>query len=114
MSTKCKSIICSIFAVIILAVLVFTMWYIFQPKTLIDTDTLRVICDGTKTTVYDLIDEKEYNFKTIRVKRSDGVSEPYSAIFTDTISIDIMPHGKLKITDKTAEKVYTIQRKFSS
>ena len=85
-----------------------------EPKTLIHTDTLQVIRDGTKTTVYDLVDEKEYNFKTIRVKRSDGVSEPYTAIFTDTISIDIMPHGKLKITDKTAEKVYTIQRKFSS
>ena len=82
---------------------------LLQPKTLIDTDSLKVVREGSKTTVSDLIGDEQYNFKTVRVKRSEDVSDPYTAISTDTISIDILSHGVLKITDKTVEKVYIIK-----
>lgn len=107
--TNCKAILCGSLAIILLSALVFSVWYLLQPKTLIDTDSLKVVREGSKTTVSDLIGDEQCNFKTVRVKRSEGVSEPATAISTDTISIDILPHGVLKITDKTVEKVYIIK-----
>ena len=107
--TKYKAILCGVLAIILLSAFVFGVWYLHQPKTLIDTDSLKVVREGAKTTVYDIVGDEQYTFKTVRVKRSEGVSVPSTAISTDTISIDILPQGVLKITDKTVEKVYIIK-----
>lgn len=108
--TNCKAILCGSLAIILLSALVFGVWYLLQPKTLIDTDSLKVVREGAKTTVSDLIGDEQYNFKTVRVKRSDGVVEAYTAVDTDTIKIEVLPSATLRIYDKSAEKVITIRR----
>ena len=45
-----------------------------------------------------------------RFLTKEGVTESHTAIGTATISIDTIPHGGLKIIDKTAEKVYIVRR----
>ena len=82
-----------------------------EPKILYQSDSVTITREGKKTVVYDLLADKEYNYITKRVQRSEGVLEPYTTVDTDTLSIDILPHGKLKIIDKTAKKVYIIKRK---
>ena len=75
--------------VLIVAAVALGIWYLFQPQVLINTATLSVV----------------------RVRRSEGVTESHRAVDTATISIDIVPHGGLKIIDKTAGKVYIVKRK---
>ena len=87
------------------------VWYLAQPQTLVDTDTLLVVRDGSIITVHDLVADEVYTFRVVRVRRSGSVPEPHRAIDTATISIDIVPHGGLKITDKTAGMVYIVKRK---
>ena len=97
--------------VLIVAAVAFGIWYLFQPQVLIDTATLSVVRDGSTITVYDLVADEVYTFRVVRVRRSEGVPEPHRAIDTATISIDTIPHGGLKITDKTAGTVYIVKRK---
>ena len=96
--------------VLIVAAVAF-VWYILQPQVLIDTDTLSVVRDGSTITVHDLVADEVHTFKIVRVRRSEGVPEPHRAIDTATISIDTIPHGGLKITDKAAGMVYIVKRK---
>lgn len=104
-----------IFCVVVVAALILAfaggLWYLQQPKTVIDTDTLLVTREGAITTVCDLVGDEQYHFRTVRVRRTDSPTEPHRAITTNTIEIEILPHGILKITDKTAGKVYEIGRK---
>ena len=86
------------------------VWYILKPQTLIDTDTLSVVRDGSTITVHDIVADEVHTFKIVRVRRSEGVTEPHRAVDTDTLTIDTIPHGGLKITNKTAEKVYIVRR----
>ena len=65
---------------------------------------------GNKTAVYDLLANKEYSFRSVRVKRSESVSVPYKSIDTDTINIETMPSG-FRIYDKTADKIIYISAK---
>ena len=97
--------------VLIVAAVALGIWYLFQPQVLIDTATLSVVRDGSTITVHDLVADEVYTFKIVRVRRSEGVPEPHRAIDTATISIDTIPHGGLKITDKTAGTVYIVKRK---
>ena len=39
------------------------------------------------------------------------ILKPQVLIDTDTLTIDTIPHGGLKITDKTAGMVYIVKRK---
>ena len=87
------------------------VWYILQPQVLIDTATLSVVRDGSTITVHDLVADEVHTFKIVRVRRSEGVTESHRAVDTATISIDTIPHGGLKITDKTAGMVYIVKRK---
>ena len=87
------------------------VWYILQPKVLIDTATLSVVRDGSTITVHDLVADETYTFRVVRVRRSEGVTESHRTVDTATISIDTIPHGGLKITDKTAGTVYIVKRK---
>ena len=78
---------------------------------LIDADTLSVIRDGSTITVHDLVADEVHTFKIVRVRRSEGVTESHTAIDTATISIDAIPHGGLKIIDKTSRTAYIVKRK---
>ena len=77
-----------------------------EPKTLYKSNSVEVVRDGTKTAVYDLVCNEEYNFTSKRVRRSDTVSEPYTAVDTDTIKIEIVPLG-LSVYDKTENTVFS-------
>ena len=105
MTRSTKAAVIGLLIAFIVAAVAFA-WYIFQPQVLIDTDTLSVVRDGSTITVHDLLDQ----FRVVRVRRSEGVTEPHRAVDTATISIDTIPHGGLKITDKTAGKVYIVRR----
>lgn len=73
-----------------------------EPKMLYQSNSIEIVREGNKTAVYDLLADKEYNYITKRVKRSESVSEPYTTVDTDTIKIE---QGEAKhsvvITDKT-------------
>ncbi len=109
--TVATKIILSVAVVLVVAAVAFGIWYLFQPQVLIDTDTLSVVRDGSVITVTDIVADEVYTFRIVRVRRSDGVTESHRAIDTATISIDTISHGGLKITDKTAGKVYIVKRK---
>ena len=81
-----------------------------EPKTLYQSESVEVVREGNKTAVYDLLADKEYNYITKRVKRSEGVLEPYTTADTDTIKIEIIPSG-LRVYDKAENKIFTIERK---
>lgn len=110
MTRSTKAAVISLLVVLIVAAVAF-VWYIFQPQVLIDTDTLSVVRDGATITVHDLVADEVYTFRVVRVRRSEGVPEPHRAIDTATLTIDTIPHGGLKITDKTAGMVYIVKRK---
>ena len=80
------------------------------PKTLYKSDSVEIAREGNKTAVYDILADKEYNYITKRVKRSEGVLEPYTTVDTDTIKIEIIPSG-LRVYDKAENKIFTIERK---
>ena len=81
-----------------------------EPKMLYQSDSVKIVREGNKTAVYDLLADKEYNYITKRVKRSEGVLEPYTTVDTDTIKIEIIPSG-LRVYDKAENKIFTIERK---
>ena len=81
-----------------------------EQKVLYRSNSVEVIREGDKTAVYDLLTDNEYNYKTVRVKRSDGVVEAYTAVDTDTIKIEVLPSATLRIYDKSADKIITIRR----
>ena len=110
MTRSVKAAVIGLLVVLIVAAVAF-VWYILQPQVLIDTDTLTTVRDGSTITVHDLVADEVHTFKIVRVRRSEGVTEPHRAVDTDTLTIDTIPHGGLKITDKTTEKVYIVKRK---
>ena len=110
MTRSTKAAVIGLLVVLIVAAVAF-VWYILQPQTLIDTATLSVVRDGSTITVHDLVADEVYTFRVVRVRRSEGVTESHTAVDTDTISIDTIPHGGLKITDKNAGVVYLVKRK---
>lgn len=81
-----------------------------EPKTLYQSDGVTITREGNITLVSDLVADKEYSFRSVRVKRSEGVSEPYTTVDTDTIKIEIIPSG-LRVYDKAENKIFTIERK---
>ena len=84
-----------------------------EPKILYQSESVEVVREGNITLVSDLVADKEYSFRSVRVKRSEGVSEPYKSIDTDTINIETMPSG-VRIYDKTADKIiYITKNKFT-
>ena len=81
-----------------------------EPKTLYQSESVTITREGNITLVFDLVADKEYSFRSVRVKRSESISEPHTAIDTETIKIEIIPSG-LRVYDKTANKIFTYQRK---
>ena len=110
MTRSVKAAVIGLLIVLIVAAVAF-LWYILQPQVLIDTDTLSVVRNGSTITVHDLVADEVHTFKIVRVRRSEGVTESHRAIDTATISIDTIPHGGLKIIDKTSRTVYIVKRK---
>ena len=84
-----------------------------EPKILYQSESVTIEREGNITLVSDLIADKEYSFRSVRVKRSESVSKPYKSIDTDTINIETMPSG-FRIYDKTADKIiYITKNKFT-
>ena len=110
MTHSTKAAVIGLLIVLIVAA-VALVWYILQPQTLIDTATLSVVRDGSVITVTDIVANEVYIFRVVRVRRSESVTESHRAVDTATISIDTIPHGGLKITNKTAGVVYLVKRK---
>ena len=110
MTHSTKAAVIGLLIVLIVAA-VALVWYILQPKVLIDTATLSVVRDGSVITVTDIVANEVYTFRVVRVRRSESVTESHRAIDTATISIDTIPHGGLKNIDKTAGKVYIVKQK---
>lgn len=110
MTHSTKAAVIGLLIVLIVAA-VALVWYILQPQVLVDTGTLSVVRDGSTITVHDLVADETYKFHVVRVRRSEGVTESHRAVDTATISIDTIPHGGLRITDKTAGMVYIVKRK---
>ena len=108
MTRSTKAAVIGLLVVLIVAA-VALVWYILQPQVLIDTDTLSVVRDGSTITVHGLVADETYQFRVVRVRRSEGVTESHTAVDTATISIDTIPHGGLRITDKTAQKIYIVR-----
>ena len=81
-----------------------------ERKVIYRTNSVEIIRESNKTAVYDILADKEYNYITKRVKRSEGVLEPYTTVDTDTIKIEIIPSG-LRVYDKAENKIFTIERK---
>ena len=111
MTHSTKAAVIGLLLALIVAAVAFGIWYLFQPQVLIDTATLSVVRDGSTITVYDLVADETYTFRVVRVRRSESVTESHRAIDTATISIDTIPHGGLKIIDKTAGTAYLVKRK---
>lgn len=84
MTHSTKAAVIGLLVVLIVAA-VALVWYILQPKVLIDTDTLSVVRDGSTITVHDLVADEVHTFKIVRVRRSEGVTESHRAIDTATI-----------------------------
>ena len=110
MTRSTKAAVIGLLVVLIVAA-VALVWYILQPQVLIDAATLSVVRDGSTITVTDIVADETYQFRVVRVRSSEGVTEPHRAVDTATISIDTIPHGGLRITDKTAGMVYIVKRK---
>ena len=110
MTHSTKAAVIGLLIVLIVAA-VALVWYILQPQVLVDTDSLSVVRDGSTITVHDRVADETYQFRVVRVRRSEGVTESHRAVDTATISIDTIPHGGLRITDKTAGMVYIVKRK---
>lgn len=84
-----------------------------EPKTIYQSESVEVVRNGNITVISDLVADKEYSFRSVRVKRSESVFEPYESIDTDTINIETMPSG-FRIYDKTADKIiYITKNKFT-
>lgn len=83
-----------------------------EPKTLYQSESLEVIREGVITTVYDLEAGEQYTFRTVRVKRGEGVSAAHTAVDTSTVKIEVLPSATLRIHDKTQDKILTISRIF--
>ena len=80
-----------------------------QPRTLIDTDTLKITREGKVTSVFDRMADDEYTFIKNRVRRSDAPKKPRRAVSSPTITVDLLPGGGLEISDLTGGKVYIIK-----
>ena len=92
------------------AVLLAVFWNTHhQPQKvqlLVDTDTLQVTREGQTTVVNDRVSDNTHVFTTKRVRRSNAPTEPYRAVQSNTLTVDILPGGGLKVCDLTAGKVY--------
>ena len=107
--TRAKRPIISILCLLCLCTFLFT-GCTREKKTIIDTATLKVTTQGAETTIYDLAGDAEYNYKAVRVKKTDAPTKARTATETDTIKIVLLPGGGFEITDKTAGKIHTLKR----
>jgi hypothetical protein len=62
--------------------------------------------------VYDHEADEQYTFRTVRVKRGEGVSVAHTAVDTSTVKIEVLPSATLRIHDKAQGKILTISRNF--
>lgn len=107
-----KNNIAKLIILLLCVCLIFTGCKNSVPRFLYKSDSVEVVRNnGNITLVSDLVADKEYSFRSVRVKRSEAITEPYIIVDTDTVKIEIIPHG-LRVHDKTENKVFTVQRKY--
>lgn len=84
-----------------------------ESKNLYKSESVEIVQEGNILLISDLIADKEYSFRSVRLRRSEGILKPYKSIDTDTINIETMPSG-FRIYDKTAKKIiYISNNKFT-
>ena len=66
MTHSTKAAVIGLLLVLIVAA-VALVWYILQPQTLIDTDTLSVVRDGSTITVHDLVADEVHIYSRLFV-----------------------------------------------
>ena len=83
-----------------------------EPKVLYQSESVTIEREGNITLVSDLVADMEYTFRTVRVKRGEGVSVARTAVDTSTVKIEVLPSATLRIHDKAQGKILTISRNF--
>ena len=80
-----------------------------QTKVYCDTDTVKIERTGNIMTVYDLMSDNTYTFRTVRVRKDswNATNNVKKAYDTDTIKIEIIK-DVIIVGDKTTGTVYTI------
>lgn len=78
-----------------------------SPETLYQSESVQIIRNGSNTAVLDLVSNEEYNYITKRVKRTEGILEPYTSIDTDTVKVEIIPNG-MRVYDKAQSKIFSV------
>lgn len=73
------------------------------PKTVYRSDSVIITREGVKTTVSDLLSDKEYTYTARRTKRTEAPTEAYTTVETETIKIEVIPSG-LRVYDKAEGK----------
>lgn len=82
-----------------------------SPAYLIETPTLLIETIGRYTTVTDRAGGQQYQFTRRVVKRSQATTEVRRGVDTDTLTIDFLPGGGLRIHDLSTKTCYTVRPK---
>ena len=100
-----------VFAIILIAIM--TLASCAKNGLIIDTDTLKVERDGTITIIHDLAGDKEYSFRSQKLRKdkaTDEIKTDRVAVDTDTIKITVLYGGGFIVEDKTTNAVYRIEK----
>lgn len=87
-----------------------------QCVTLIDTETLKIELEGTKTRVYDLVGGETFAFETRQVFRTEPLTlaerqaRALGATVADTSTVKVVvAGGTIVVTDRTKGTTYYIE-----
>lgn len=103
-SMKCETLTAAALAVATLAVCVCCFWMMNRPRTLIDEENVLVTQQGHHVAVTDRVGGNLYLFRYQHTRkqetRENAEKQPYRAVDTPTLKIDVDTDGKtLHITD---------------
>lgn len=101
---KCETLTAAALAVATLAVCVCCFWMMNRPRTLIDEENVLVTQQGHHVAVTDRVGGNLYLFRYQHTRkqetRENAEKQPYRAVDTPTLKIDVDTDGKtLHITD---------------
>lgn len=78
-------------------------------KTLLSTDSLKVVQDGNRIVISDVLDDKEYNFIIRHKRHSEGRTTPIT-VSQDGANITVILNKKcVYLFDNTTKKEYLLQ-----
>lgn len=79
-----------------------------KPKTLLDTDLLKVEQEGAKIHIYDVLGDTVYNFRMVHKKPSNRIFEGYTVTDTPTLRIE-QRRKEIILTVKKCKDKYTLR-----